>query len=368
VTQTIASQETGNFVPAAAGHERSALARQFRRRLLGPTYDRIMQVLDAPGSVDPRRVPEVVFEMLNRARHSRLQMLVAKALCLRARSVYSRRRAQSIALHYDLPSAFYQLFLDSRYAAYTGGIFDTPGAGLEEAQRCKFGILVGKLRPNPGDRVFELGSGWGAFLIYARETGLAAEGMALSREQVDHCQRQGLKVQFGDAAAGIPGPVDRLIAVGMFEHCKNQRAQILAQCFRALAPRGRMVIQEMCSGPHPGDPGALVFAVEEFFCGDVLGTYESVQAEARRAGFHVEHMECFGRHYVPTALEWARRLALAFPAAVAMVGYRTAMSHLIAQAGFAWSFAVGSLDLLQYVLVKPDAHHPRARERAQLES
>jgi len=354
-SRTVASQAGDGFAASPRAPAFSGVARGLRRLVLGPAYSALMDALERPGSVNPRRVPDLVFQILDDSRPSSLNWLAARTICGLARTSFGRRRAEAIALHYDLPPEFYRIFLDSRYAAYTCGIFDAPGISLEEAQRRKFEILVRKLRPGPGDRIFELGSGWGAFLTFAKENGLNASGMALSREQIEHCHKRGLDVVYGDAAGGLPGPVDRLLAVGMFEHCKDKRGQILAECFRALKTGGRMVVQEMCSGAHPGEPAALAFAVEEFFHGDVLGDYHSVQRAARTAGFQVEHMECFGPHYVPTALEWARRLAEAFPAAAAMVGYRTAMSHLIAQAGFAWSFAVGSLDLLQYVLVKPEA-------------
>lgn len=336
--------------------------------MLGPTYGRIQDVLGSRRSLDPKQVPAMVFEALDNSRSNWLHDVAGMAYCFKARAAYRHRRSQAIALHYDLPAAFYRLFLDRRYAAYTCGIFDDESVDLEEAQRRKFEMLARKLRAKLGHRIFELGSGWGAFLTYAREVGLQAEGMALSREQVEDCRRRGLNVGYGDAAAGIPGPVDRLIVMGMFEHCKNQRDEILAQCFRALVPGGRMVIQEMCSGPHPGDLAAAAFVVEEFFCGDRLGTYNSVQDAARRAGFEFEHMECLGRHYVLTALAWARRLAESFSEAEALVGYRTAMSHLIAQAGFAWSFDVGSLDLVQYALRKPSNDRARGPARVRARS
>jgi cyclopropane fatty-acyl-phospholipid synthase-like methyltransferase len=116
-----------------------------------------------------------------------------------------------------------------------------------------------------------------------------------------------------------------------------------------------MVIQEMSDGPESGNLPAVVFVAEQHLPGDRLGSYVSIQRAARRAGFQVAHLECFGRHYRTTTLEWARRLAERFDAAEALVGYRTAMTFLLVQLGFAWYFEVGAIDLVQYVLVKPDA-------------
>ena len=190
-------------------------------------------------------------------------------------------------------------------------------------------MLVSKLAAKPDHRIFELECGWGSFLKYAQEIGLNAAGNALSHEQVAECRRLGLREEYGDAADGLPGPVDRVITIGMMEHAKNRRGQILTHCFRALPPGGRMVIQEICDGSEPGHLPAVVFVAEEHFPGDQVGSYVSIQHAARRAGSHVAHLECLGRHYRTTLLAWTKRLADRFDEAEAMVGYRTAMTHLL---------------------------------------
>ena len=214
------------------------------------------------------------------------------------------------------------------------------------------------LAAEPEHLIVDVGCGWGSFLKFASESGLNAEGIALSKAQVAECRRQGFRAGYADAAQHVPGPADRVITVGMMEHAKDRRAAIMANCFKALKPGGRMVVQEMCRGTTRGSLRAAIFVAEDFFPGDYLGTYTSVQQHARRAGFEIEHMECLGRHYYRTALEWARRLACRFGDAETQVGYRTAMMHLVCQAGFAWHFERGVIDLLQYVLVKPDEASP----------
>jgi cyclopropane-fatty-acyl-phospholipid synthase len=323
-----------------------------KRWLLGPVYSRLQQVLEEKGSIDPRQALTLVHSALSRDRPRLRERIAALGFLLRVRQ-YRGRRALSISTHYDHPAAFYRLFLDTDYNAYSGAVFDDDSWTLERAQRRKFEILTAKLAAKPGHNVVEIGCGWGSFLKYAREAGLEVTGLTLSREQAEECRRLGLRAEYADAADRIPEPVDRLIAIGMMEHCKDRRADILRNCFSALVPGGRMVVQEMCVASEPGHAAAAVFVAEEFFPGDRLGTYNSVQHEARRAGFQVAHLECFGRHYVATTLEWARRLADRFEEAEALVGYRAAMTHLLSQAGFAWYFKTGALDLIQYVLVKP---------------
>lgn len=324
-----------------------------KRRLLGAAYARLSDALARERSVAPTEVAALVYSVLSHDRPGALRWLAAGAFVHRARVYYRARRALSIATHYDLPSAFYRLFLDTEYAAYSCAVFADDAWTLERAQRRKFEMLAAKLAAKPGDHVLEIGAGWGSFQKYARDTGIAATGITLSREQMAECRQRGFLVDLGDAADTVPGPVDRILTVGMMEHCKDQRAAILRNCFEALRPGGRMVVQEMCAGTEPGNPAAAVLVAEELFPGDALGTYISIQKEARRAGFRVQHLEGLGRHYERTSLEWATRLAHRFAEAEALVGYRTAMLHLLSQAGFAWYFGAGALDLLQYVLVKP---------------
>ncbi len=295
----------------------------------------------------------MVFEALYRYRPSALRNLAAGAYYFKAQLAYRARRDLSISMHYDLPPAFYRLFLDSEYAAYSCGVFEDNASTLEAAQRRKFDMLVRKLDAKPSHRILEIGCGWGSFLKYAREIGLDAEGIALSHEQVAECRRLGFRAKYADAADGIPEPVDRLITIGMMEHSKDQRGRILKNCFRALPAGGRMVVEEMCDSSEPGNLPAVVFVAEEFLPGDRLGSYTSIQHAARKAGFQVAHLECLGLHYRATILEWARRLANRFDEAEALVGYRTAMTHLLCQAGFAWYFEVGAIDFIQYILVKP---------------
>lgn len=322
--------------------------------LLGPTYSQVHSVLDHRGSLDPREAKDVVFEALSRDRPSALRNLAAAVYYWRARLKYRGRRAQAIAAHYDLPPAYYSLFTDSWYGAYSCGLFEDASTNLEAAQQRKFQRLVEKLDVKRGQRVLEIGCGWGSFLKYAREVGLEAEGIALSEEQVAECRRRGFKAEYADAAEGLPGPVDRVITIGMMEHAKNQRGRILQNCFRALPSGGRVVVEEMSSSSEPVHLPAIVFAAEEYLPGDRLGSYTSILHAARRAGFRVAHLEGLGWHYRTTILEWSRRLAERFEQAETLVGYRTAMMHLLCQLGFAWHFEVGAIDLVHYVLVKPD--------------
>jgi len=314
----------------------------------------VKRLLESRGSLDPRDAKDAVFRILYSDRPGVLRNLSAAAYYSGARLKYRGHRAQAIAAHYDLPPAFYSLFTDSKYGAYSCGLFDDASSTLEAAQHRKFQRLVEKLEVKRGQRILEIGCGWGSFLKYASEVGLDAEGIALSQEQVTECRRRGFKATYADAADGLPSPVDRVITIGMMEHAKNQRGRILQNCFRALPSGAHMVVEEMSSSSESVHLPAIAFAAEEYLPGDRLASYTSLMQAARRAGFRVAHVECLGWHYRTTILEWCHRLAERFEEAEALVGYRTAMMHLLCQLGFAWHFEVGAIDLVHYVLVKPD--------------
>ena len=322
--------------------------------LLGASYATVHRLLGGEIKIDPHEVQNCVFEKLNRDRPNALRVAAAAAYWSKAELYYRARRALSIAEHYDVPVEFYRLFLDTDYRAYSCAVWDDETMTLEAAQRRKLEILTRKLDAKPGHRILDIGCGWGSFLTYAREHGLDAEGIALSERQVEECRRLGLRASYGDAAECVPAALDRIVTAGMMEHCKNQRDRILANCYGALVPGGRMVVQEICKSSERGNLPAVVFVAEEFFRGDRIGSYNSVQRAARHAGFRVLHLEGLGRHYVTTTLAWARRLADRFDEAVAIAGYRTAMTYLVCFSGYAWYFDVGAIDLIQYVLAKPD--------------
>jgi cyclopropane-fatty-acyl-phospholipid synthase len=321
--------------------------------LLGSSYATVQRMLARKQSLDPREVSTLVSDALDRDEPSLLNIAAAAVFWWKAEVHYRARRAHSISKHYDLPADFYRLFLDTEYQAYSCAIFDDDCPTLESAQRRKLETLTRKLDAKPGHRILDIGCGWGSFLKYARERGLEAEGIALSHRQVAECRRFGFRASYADAAEAIPSPIDRVVTAGMMEHCKNQRGQILQNCFDALPPGGRMVVQEICKSSERGNLPAVVFVAEEFFPGDRISSYTSIQRAARRVGFRVEHLECLGRHYQKTTLEWAGRLAERFKKAEALVGYRAAMTHLLCFSGYAWYFDVGAIDLIQYILVKP---------------
>ena len=156
-------------------------------------------------------------------------MRVLNALRIATRRVRQhntiRRSRQNVAHHYDLDANLYRLFLDSD-CQYSCAYFERPGDNLETAQLAKKRHLAAKLALKPGQKLLDIGSGWGGLGLYLAEIGgVDVTGLTLSEEQHRisnaHAQELGLEGQarfiLQDYRA-TEGPFDRIVSVGMFEH------------------------------------------------------------------------------------------------------------------------------------------------------
>src|SRR5690349_13041711 len=136
-----------------------------------------------------------------------------------------QRSQQNVAHHYDLSGTLYDLFLDAD-RQYSCGYFPTPGITIEEAQASKKRHIAAKLLLRPGQRVLDIGSGWGGLALYlARECGVDVTGLTLSREQLDVARRRAREAGLADRVRFElcdyrvhGGCYDRIVSVGMFEH------------------------------------------------------------------------------------------------------------------------------------------------------
>jgi cyclopropane-fatty-acyl-phospholipid synthase len=237
-------------------------------------------------------------------------------LRLKGRSHSKERDSKAVRHHYDVSNEFFQLFLDESMT-YSCAIFSRGAKTLEEAQRAKLDLVCKKLALKEGERVLDVGCGWGAFVIHAaREYGVEAVGITLSPPQAQLARRRiseaGLsdrvEVRVADYRDLHGERYDAIASIGMVEHVGESQIDVYAQKLaNLLSQHGRLLNHGIAHLPqglgYHGD-----FTQRYVFPdGDPLHL-SRVQLALERAGFVTQHVEEFGQDYQDTLSEWIRRL------------------------------------------------------------
>lgn len=235
-----------------------------------------------------------------------------------------QRDEAGIRFHYDLPPEFFATFLDSGMN-YSCAYFDEDDEPLEAAARRKLELIARKLRLRPGDRVLDIGCGWGGFLFHAAaEHGASATGITLSPAQADFVRQRAeehglsdrVRVELVHALAMpyAPESFDKIVTVGAIEHISDL-PKLFTDCARLLTPHGWMLVHGM-SRPWPlyqrnrnEPPGAeSKFLREQIFpVGELIPFREHIAA-LEVGGFEVVDVENITDHYTLTLLRWLENL------------------------------------------------------------
>ncbi|CAN7484992.1 cyclopropane-fatty-acyl-phospholipid synthase [Phenylobacterium sp. LjRoot219] len=220
---------------------------------------------------------------------------------------------RNVAHHYDLSVDFYRRFLDSDLQ-YSCAYFQRPDASLEEAQLAKKRHIAAKLLLEPGQRVLDIGCGWGGLsLTLAEETGVQAEGITLSSEQLATAQARAEAAGLAGRAQfsltdyrDVQGPYDRIVSVGMFEHVGRPNFQAyFDQIARLLKDDGVAVIHSI--GRSEGPSFTNPWIAKYIFPGGYIPAMSEVLATVERAGLIVTDVEVLRLHYAETLKAWRER-------------------------------------------------------------
>jgi cyclopropane-fatty-acyl-phospholipid synthase len=237
-------------------------------------------------------------------------------LRLRGHSHSKERDSKAVRHHYDVSNEFFALFLDESMT-YSCAIFSRGAKTLEEAQYAKLDLVCKKLALKEGERVLDVGCGWGAFVIHAaRQYGVKAVGITLSPPQAElaRCRiaQAGLsdrvEVRVEDYRDLHGERYDAIASIGMVEHVGESQIDVYARKLASLlGPNGRLLNHGIAHLPqglgYHGD-----FTQRYVFPdGDPLHL-SRVQLALERAGFVTEHVEEFGSDYYDTLSEWIKRL------------------------------------------------------------
>lgn len=242
------------------------------------------------------------------------------------------RDAEAIHYHYDVSNAFYEMVLGPSMA-YTCAVFPTAETSLEDAQAEKFDLVARKLDLRPGQRLLDLGCGWGGMVRHAaREYGVHALGVTLSREQATWAQRA-IKEEGVDHLAEVrhmdyrhveETGFDAISSIGLTEHIgvKNYPAYF-AFIEDRLKPQGRLLNHCITRHDNVYRPTGAFLDRYVFPDGELIGSGRIV-ADVQDAGLEVQHEENLRPHYALTLKHWCQNLVDNWDACVAEVGEGTA--------------------------------------------
>ena len=289
------------------------------------------------------------------------------------------RDRAAIRYHYDVGNEFYRLWLDDRML-YSCAFFANgrdPEAELEDAQLAKLDLICRKLRVRPGDRLLDVGCGWGALIMHAaRHYGVTALGITLSDAQAELARARisaaGLddrcRVEIRDYRhlGDVPHFFDRISSVGMVEHVGvNNLPTYFAALYRVLRPGGLLLNHGIVSVGEARPKSRWDFLEKRIWKRDAfldqyvfpdgrLGPLSAVIAGAERAGFETRDVESLREHYTLTLRAWLARLMRHRDEAIALTDERTFRIWRVYMAGSAFAFATGQLNIVQTLLSKPD--------------
>ncbi|KAA8959252.1 MAG: methyltransferase domain-containing protein [Mycobacterium sp.] len=272
------------------------------------------------------------------------------------------RDAEAIHHHYDVSNTFYEWVLGPSMT-YTCAVYPDTDATLEEAQENKYRLIFEKLRLAPGDRLLDVGCGWGGMVRYAARRGVRAIGATLSAEQAAWAQRaiqgEGLselaEVRHCDYRDVREGGFDAVSSIGLTEHIGVRNYPAYFGFLLSKLRTGGLLLNH-CITRHnnnsPVRPGGFTDRYV-FPDGELTGSGRIITA-VQETGFEVLHAENFRAHYAMTLRDWCRNLVAHWDEAVAEVGLPTAKIWGLYMAASRVGFEQNKLQLHHVLAVKPD--------------
>ncbi|MBR0827951.1 class I SAM-dependent methyltransferase [Bradyrhizobium manausense] len=241
------------------------------------------------------------------------------------------RAKNNVAHHYDLDARLYSLFLDAD-KQYSCAYFETPAASLDDAQLAKKRHIAAKLLVRRGQRVLDIGSGWGGLGLYLAEiAGADVTGITLSTEQLQFASSRAAEKGLTQRARfllqdyrDVDGPFDRIVSVGMFEHVGVKFYDTFFQRGAdLLADNGVMLLHSIgrSQGPDTTNP----WIAKYIFPGGYIPALSEVMPAIERAGLLVCDIEILRLHYAETLKAWRERFAARREEAVQLYDERFAL-------------------------------------------
>ncbi|MEU5040471.1 cyclopropane-fatty-acyl-phospholipid synthase family protein [Streptomyces griseorubiginosus] len=283
----------------------------------------------------------------------------------RARRHLHTRRSdkRAISHHYDVGNGFYELVLGPSMV-YSCAYWPDPDATLEQAQHDKLDLVCRKLALRPGQRLLDVGCGWGSMAIHAaREYGVSVVGITLSHEQAAYARKRvadagltdRIEIRVQDYRDVADGPYDAISSIGMAEHVGSEKYLEYAQdLYRLLVPGGRLLNHQIARRPMSDESA---YDLDEFidayvFPDGELAPLGTTVTQLERAGFEVRDVESIREHYAQTLRRWVTNLESGWQRAVRLTGPGRARVWRLYMAACALGFERNQLGVNQVLAVR----------------
>ncbi|MFL6080145.1 MAG: class I SAM-dependent methyltransferase [Ornithinibacter sp.] len=270
------------------------------------------------------------------------------------------RDADAISHHYDVSNRFYEMVLGPSMT-YTCACYAGAGATLEQAQENKYRLVFDKLGLQPGDRLLDIGCGWGGMVRYAARHGVQVLGVTLSRQQALWADRAiadaGLadlaEVRHCDYRDVTETRFDALSSIGLTEHIGVRNYPAYFRWIRdRLSPGGRL-LNHCITRPHNRRQETGHFIDRYVFPdGELIGSGRIITA-AQDVGLEVLHEENLREHYALTLAQWCHNLVEHWDECVGEVGEGTARVWGLYMAGSRLGFERNEIQLHQVLAQRP---------------
>ncbi|MBV1946601.1 cyclopropane-fatty-acyl-phospholipid synthase family protein [Streptomyces sp. BV129] len=285
----------------------------------------------------------------------------------RRRHLHTRRTdKRAVSHHYDVGNDFYGIVLGPSMV-YSCAYWED-GGSLETAQRDKLELVCGKLGLKPGQRLLDVGCGWGSMAIHAaREHGVSAVGITLSQEQAALARKrvaeEGLtdrvEIRVQDYRDVRDGPYDAISSIGMAEHVGADRYLDYARdLYDLLKPGGRLLNHQIARRPQRDETAYEVdaFIDSYVFPDGELAPVGTTVTMLERAGFEVRDVESLREHYARTLRAWVTNLEGSWERAMRLAGPGRARVWRLYMAASALAFERNQIGVNQVLALRtPDS-------------
>ncbi|MCU0896757.1 MAG: class I SAM-dependent methyltransferase [Burkholderiales bacterium] len=325
-----------------------------------------------------RRAPRLAWDAIRLASAMRVRgsQSALRAAARLARSAHTRAAdREAVRFHYDVSNEFYRLWLDAEMV-YSCAYFERGDETIDEAQRAKLDHICRKLCLAPGERLLDIGCGWGALVRHAaRRYGVSASGVTLSARQLEHAQARIAADGLGERCRvelcdyrdiHRAARFERIVSVGMFEHVGLGNFPAYFGAVERLLERGGLFLNHGITRAGEGWPDTpdTRFINRYVFPGGELDSVGNVIRAMERAGLEILDVEALRPHYALTLRRWVERLERRRDAARALVPEAVVRLWRLCMVACAREFEAGSIGVYQILAARrgaPPADFPLTR-------